>query len=177
MLCGQQLTEIWRFCRQQEVIFKIGKAVIMLCVYVCVKKNKCVCVCVQVSQHVNRTAYFSLLSPQAFLLQSSYYIVLHPTSPPLPLFCLLHSLLNHCIPFTLFFFHLHFPLYFFPLSLSCHVFNQCFLPRFAFTVPHSPSPSLCYCQTPAEMGEPVKQWYWSAARQVKIRVRCVSRMT
>lgn len=131
MLCGQQLTEIWRFCRQQEVIFKIGKAVIMLCVYVCVKKNKCVCVCVQVSQHVNRTAYFSLLSPQAFLLQSSYYIVLHPTSPPLPLFCLLHSLLNHCIPFTLFF-SPSFPFVFF----SSFTVLSCFQPVL--------SPSLCF---------------------------------
>lgn len=56
-----------------EVIFKIGTAVIMVFV--------CMCVCLQVHQHVNRTAYFSLLSPPAFLFHSSY-IVFHPASFP-----------------------------------------------------------------------------------------------
>lgn len=119
----------------------------------------------------------SLCSPLRRSFSSHLIILCYIQPLLLSLFSVCFILSSTTAYLSHYFFHLHFPLYFFPLSLSCHVFNQCFLPRFAFTVPHSPSPSLCYCQTPAEMGEPVKQWYWSAARQVKIRVRCVSRMT
>ncbi len=139
-----------------------------MCVYACVRVSErvCVCVCAQVSQHVNRTAYFSLLSPQGFLLNSSYYIVLHPASPSVPIFCQPHSLLNHCTPFTHSSYYLHFSLYF---LMSCHVFNDCFPTRLLFQsliLPHFFSQS----QTPAEVGVPVKQRYWCAARQVNIRV-------
>lgn len=104
-------------------------------VYVSVSMCVCVCVYVQVSQHVNRTAYFSQLSPQAFLLHSSFYIVLHPTCPPLPFVCLILSSTTAYLSRILF---LYFPLYFFSFTGCLVMFStSTFSLALRFSVYHS----------------------------------------
>lgn len=138
-----------------EVIFKIGKAVIMLCVHACAQQRVCVCVCVQVSRYVN-SLFLSALPPGIFFsthliilcyiqplacsLFSLFCLILSPTPayPPPPFLCL--------CAFSFFYWQ------------SCLVFSQSTLP----------SHSLCFfslkfsitfllSQTPGEVDIPVKQ--------------------
>lgn len=152
-----------------EVIFKIGKPVIVQCVCVCVSVLDKLCVYVQVSQYVN-SLFFSTLPQAFFFLHSSYYIVLHPTSGLLPLFCLILSstttYLSHYSSLLLCgfsFFHLQ----------SRLVFGQPALPsrRLHF---RSLAFSITLSRAPGEVGTPGKPSCRSAAGLVEIRPGCIS---
>lgn len=124
---------------------------------------------VQVSQHVNRTAFFSLLSPQAFFLLSSYY-VLHPTSPPLPFLSASFS------PQPLHTFHTFLTF----ISLCIFSFTGClvmFSTPFAFPLvllfqSHFFHHFLSQSQTPAEMSAPVKQCFLASQDQSQLCKQC-----
>lgn len=130
-----------------EVIFKIGKAVIMLCVHACAQQR--VCVYVQVSQYVN-SLFLSALPPGIFF--STHLIILCYIQP---LACSLFSASFSLQPLHTF--HSLSPpppffgsLVLFSTSLLCH------RTRFAFSVSNSPSLSFL-SQTPGEVDIPVKQ--------------------
>lgn len=141
-----------------EVIFKIGKAVIMLCVHACAQQRVCVCVYVQVSQYVN-SLFLSALPPGIFF--STHLIILCYIQP---LACSLFSASFSLQPLHTFH-SLSPPPFFLCLCVfsffywqSCLVFNQSTLP----------SHSLCFfslkfsitfllSQTPGEVDIPVKR--------------------
>lgn len=125
-----------------EVIFKIGKAVIMLCVHACAQQRVCVCVCVQVSRYVN-SLFLSALPPGIFF--STHLIILCYIQPlACSLFSASFSLqplhtFHSPPPFCVCVFFLSFTgsLVLFSASLLCH------RTRFAFSVSNSPSLSFC----------------------------------